>query len=152
MEVAQATPGDAFAAATGDQARLGTGQRPSLCDELLERPTTGAAPGPLVSETQAAAVQLALAVGHRAAAAGNRAGRAPPGSAVELLLADTGRRPRASTTRTAAVKAPRSRSAARSPASPRSGPVTVQIAGEQPQRLIPLVRPPPGIDMSRQPS
>jgi hypothetical protein len=151
VEVTQPAPGDAFAAATGDQARFAAGQRSSLCDELLHRPATAAAPGPLVSETQSAAMQLALAVGHCAAAAGNRAGRAPPGSAVELLLGDTGRRPGASATRAAAVKAPGGRGTARSPAPPRRGPVTVQIPGEQPQRPIPLVRSPRGIDTGRQP-
>ena len=151
VEPAQPSPGDAFAAATGDQARLGTDQRPSLSDELLHRPATGLAPGPLVPETQATAMRLALAVGHRAAAAGNRAGRATPGSAVELLLADTGRRPGASATRAAAVIASGRRGAARSPAPPRRCPVVVQIAGEQPQRPVPLARPPRGIDMSRQP-
>ena len=45
-------------------------------------------------ETQATAMQLAPAVGYRAAAAGNPAGRATPRRAVELLLGDTGRRPR----------------------------------------------------------
>ena len=68
------------------------------------------------------------------------AGRATPRRAVELLLADTGRRPRPPTTRTAAVKTPRRRGTARSPAPPRSGAVTVQIPGEQPQRPVPLAR------------
>ena len=151
MEPTQASPGYPFAAATGDQARLGTNQRPSLRDELLQRSATGLTPGPLMPETQATAMQLAPAVGHHAATSGNRAGRAPPRRAVELLLADTGRRPRPPTTRTAAVKAPGRRRTARSTTPPRSGPIAVQIAGEQPQRPVPFARPPPGIGMGRQP-
>ena len=151
VEPAQASPGYPFAAATCDQARLGTDQRPSLRDELLQRSATGAAPGPLMPETQATAMQLAPAVGHHAATSGNRAGRATPRRAVELLLADTGRRPRPPTTRTAAVKAPCRRRTARSTTPPRSGPIAVQIAGEQPQRPVPFARPPRGIGMGRQP-
>ena len=151
MEPAQPTPGDPFATATGDQARLGADQRPSRSDELLQRPGAGLAPSPFMPKTQPTTMQLALAIWHRAAASGNRAGRAPPGSAVELLLADTGRRARPPATRAAAVKAPRRRGTARSPASPRRCPVTVQIPSEQPQRPIPLTRPPRGIDVSRQP-
>jgi hypothetical protein len=91
VEPTQALAGYPFAAATGDQARLGTNQRPSLRDELLQRSATGLTPGPLMPETQATAMQLAPAVGHHAATSGNRAARAPPRRAVELLLA--GHRP-----------------------------------------------------------
>lgn len=151
VEPAQPAPGDALAATAGDRTGRAATQWPGPGDELVHRPAPGLAPGTLVPQTQAAAVQLARAVRHRAATSGNGAGRATPGAAIELLLGDTGPRPGASATRAAAVVASRCRGAARSSTPPCRCPVAVQIAGEQPQRRIPLARPPPDIDVGRQP-
>ena len=82
---------------------------------------------------------------------GNRAGRSTAGLAVELLLTNTGRRQGLSTTPAAAVVAACRRGTIRSTTPPHSCSFAVQIAGEQPQRSVPLIGSPRGVDTGRKP-
>lgn len=130
VEPAQSAAADLFPVAAGDSAVAAAGKRPGAGNEHLDQLGRVLAPGPLMPHAQAPAVQLALAAGHQAGGADQRAAQlAAQRRGVELLPADPGGQPRPSAAVAAAVVIAGGDRAAGRGARPRRGPVAAQIAG-----------------------
>ena len=151
VEPAQPAAADLLAAAARDSAVPAAGQRPGPGDERLHQLSLVLTPGTLVPETQAPAVQLALAAGHQAPAPGQRPDRAAERRGVELLPADPGGQPGPAAAVAAAVMVAGGDRAAGRGARPCRGPVAAQVTGEQPALLVPLARPPAPVQVVSQP-
>ena len=84
VEAAQTAPGDALAVTAGDPAFAGPGERACPGDERRDRLGPVLAPGTLMPEAQAGAVQVTFTAGHRAAPGLQRPGDPPQRPGVEL--------------------------------------------------------------------
>src|SRR5579863_1086774 len=127
------------------------GQRPRPGAERLDRLGLVPAPGTLVPQAQAPAVQFAPAAGYQAAPAGQRPDRAAERRGVELLPAGPGGQPGPAAAVAAAVMVAGGHRAAGRGARPCGSPVAAQVAGEQPALLVPLARPPASVQAVAQP-
>ena len=151
VETAQPAPGDALPVTARDPAFRGPGQRAGPRGERRNRLGPVLAPGALMPEAQAGAVQIAFTAGHRAVPRTQRAGGPRRRRGVKIGPAQARVHPGAAAPIAAPGRAARRSRASRGAARPRRGPCAVQVAGEQQGLAVPFAGAPGRVQPGTQP-